>query len=388
MLDSKFMFTLIGLILAVCAIYRSDFNKKTTENWGGGSFPRRVISSNRAVVNQKNGLSNEYQQALSIANPSERGQLLSDLSLNAIPNSVQAQNNVFNSHFNDITEKYDPVVSPTRQNSKPFPNNYNSSQKMSNSMVSSPSFQASPTPRFANVGFGANIRFNAPDEKNMASPCSPITPVVYADMTNEGYEYQPNFSENFETQENYGGLGACGKTNTSVPDCTKDGLSMNAALRASPPEANYSSKSYHTEMNSLMNSSDFEYTDTLPVGNMMVTNSYGDTEQPIVYDRYIVSLGKSRTQAQGDPIRGDLPIVPCNQGWFSVAANPIRDLKQGAMAVMGGINNESANATSQVIFNTSGGTSTALQGINMTNHLDAVNNEVGGIQSVQYTISP
>jgi hypothetical protein len=39
----------------------------------------------------------------------------------------------------------------------------------------------------------------------------------------------------------------------------------------------------------------------------------------VVYDRYIYANQKSRTHGLGDPIRGDLPIVPCGSGWFNMS---------------------------------------------------------------------
>lgn len=82
--------------------------------------------------------------------------------------------------------------------------------------------------------------------------------------------------------------------------------------------------------------------DMLPVQSManaqsQIVNALGEASlQPIVYDRYIYSNQRSRLYGQGDPIRGDLPIVPDNRGWFSPSVRPNIDLRSGALAVMGG----------------------------------------------------
>jgi hypothetical protein len=77
--------------------------------------------------------------------------------------------------------------------------------------------------------------------------------------------------------------------------------------------------------------------DMIPVGDMSSVGSDGNIENVRVVDRYIYSNIRSRSLVGADPIRGDLPIVPCNRGWFSPSANPARDLQAGALAVMGGL---------------------------------------------------
>ncbi|ACO25278.1 hypothetical protein [Epizootic haematopoietic necrosis virus] len=42
----------------------------------------------------------------------------------------------------------------------------------------------------------------------------------------------------------------------------------------------------------------------------------------------------SRNRSMGDPIRGDLPIVPRDDGWFSTAANPAHTLHAGALSMI------------------------------------------------------
>ncbi|AYV88191.1 hypothetical protein [Largemouth bass virus] len=42
----------------------------------------------------------------------------------------------------------------------------------------------------------------------------------------------------------------------------------------------------------------------------------------------------SRTRSLGDPIRGDLPIVPRDDGWFSTGANPAHSLHTGAIGMI------------------------------------------------------
>lgn len=80
---------------------------------------------------------------------------------------------------------------------------------------------------------------------------------------------------------------------------------------------------------------------SLPVADMTAVS---EDKAPIVYDRVIYANKNSRLRAQGDMIRGDLPIVPNNSDWFRPSAKPSTALQPGAMNVIAGDNNETANA--------------------------------------------
>jgi len=77
-----------------------------------------------------------------------------------------------------------------------------------------------------------------------------------------------------------------------------------------------------------------DYSNSLPTGDMKNFNSLGEEVNSVNYERLIFSNRNSRTRSQGDMIRGDLPIVPCQTGWFRPSANPSTDLQQGAMNVL------------------------------------------------------
>lgn len=81
------------------------------------------------------------------------------------------------------------------------------------------------------------------------------------------------------------------------------------------------------------------------VTNMADMNSsYGmeDMVQPVIYERLILANKKSRLHGLGDPIRGDIPIVPQRNGWFTPSVAPHIDLRAGAMNIISG-NNETGN---------------------------------------------
>lgn len=68
-------------------------------------------------------------------------------------------------------------------------------------------------------------------------------------------------------------------------------------------------------------------------------------DRQVIFDRLVYSTGKSRTHGEGDPIRGDLSIIPQlpvadpnSPILFRPAASIDRDLRQGALQVIAGDN--------------------------------------------------
>jgi hypothetical protein len=154
-------------------------------------------------------------------------------------------------------------------------------------------FQSALSPRFSNVSYGANILCNLPkDNKYLGTPVNPIS---YGHVK-EGY------CSNCQ--------GACNQFNEPAQDANVTRL-VNTI-----PSQQYSS---------------------LGSAPLALTNDLGETaEQPIIYDRLIYANAKSRLFSYGDPIRGDLAVIPAPVGWFRPSAQPQTDLRQGALMVMGG----------------------------------------------------
>jgi hypothetical protein len=105
------------------------------------------------------------------------------------------------------------------------------------------------------------------------------------------------------------------------------------------------------------------------------------TGMPIIYDRLMHANRNSRSRGQGDFIRGDLPIdgsvVP--HGWFkaSSSSTPHLSLNQGAMHVLGGIDNSNIRAMTSIIHDGSGGTSSTIAGVNLSStEINLLNNGV------------
>lgn len=111
MLDSKFLFTLVGLIATVMAICKTDFNPSIKENfWGTSGAPRQAV----AQKIRTNGKGDSYP----------------------VQNNTQAMLG-------------------------------------SGKFVSYPSFQSNLSPRFSSTGYGAYINYEPPEYKNSAVPHNP-----------------------------------------------------------------------------------------------------------------------------------------------------------------------------------------------------------------------
>ena len=137
--------------------------------------------------------------------------------------------------------------------------------------------------------------------------------------------------------EGYCNGGSC----NTVAGCRRG---SGGALGDTPKSANMMPSGYNAS-SMIQSPMGAQAVDMLPVQSManaqsQVVNALGEASlQPIVYDRYIYSNQRSKLYGQGDPIRGDLPIVPNNMGWFSPSVRPNVDLRAGALMVMGGTEN-------------------------------------------------
>lgn len=108
------------------------------------------------------------------------------------------------------------------------------------------------------------------------------------------------------------------------------------------------------------------YRSDTPFANDGLLTSEGDIIQPVTYDRFMFANKRSRLREHGDPIRGDLPIIPHNSDWFRPSVQPHIDLKQGAMQVMGGFANDVNNELSQLMAASAGNALQTFGGVNFS----------------------
>lgn len=157
-----------------------------------------------------------------------------------------------------------------------------------------PTYQSMISPRFSNVGYSAQIRYNIPPQRFLASPEYPLT---FQGDVKEMYPGEmkaiKQFAQNAQNGEFEVGSG-------DADSLSQDEVNaMNAGSKVGP--------------------------------------------QIINYDRLIFANQRSRLYGRGDPIRGDLPIQPVISDWFRPSVVPNIDLRQGAMNIMGGSDNSTAN---------------------------------------------
>lgn len=104
----------------------------------------------------------------------------------------------------------------------------------------------------------------------------------------------------------------------------------------------------------------------VPQNPLNEDDAIGFPTDAIVYDRNIVANKNSRLRAQGDKIRGDLPIAPNSGNWFTPNVHPNIDLEAGAINVLAGVNNDTGKQLASLIHNASGKTNTAIGGVDVS----------------------
>jgi len=343
MISNKFLYTLVGILMAILAMCKLDFGTIFGSSSVIEPFWNGIQFTTRNQYSTTNAQGNNVALPLNYLNPATYG-----------------------------NEKF----------------------------VSTPQFQAILSPRMSNTQYGANIRYNMPDRANMAVPCDPLT---FGSMAQENYlssrsgykggakqerynsgqhrqdrqeghqrqegqdrqeGYRPEGRENYECANC--GTGQCGG-GCSV-SCGKGGYGfghdVGSDLGVTPD--------YHTgnwqQVQDTLSSASVDSSGAMPIGTMNSLNAAGEPEQTVVLSHIMpanVQAG-SRLYAQSDFFRGDLFINPdVNPSqWFKV--NPVlsRDLNAGALQVMGGNGNESNLQTISAIAASSG--QTALGGIDIS----------------------
>lgn len=203
--------------------------------------------------------------------------------------------------------------------------------KSTNQLYTIPgTYQAALAPRFSNLDYGANILYNMPTADKLAVP--PVNPISYGSMGRSCNCANSNVEEGYCSS--CGVVGGCRQNSTGMDN---NSINMNNAVPSNFTVSNYAQQ--------MAQNSFTPTTDILPAQNMgqqnMMVNALGQADvQPVVYDRYIYANQKSRLYAQQDFFRGNIPIIPEPTGWFRPSVRPQIDLNSGALAVMGGVGNQ------------------------------------------------
>ena len=344
MFDNKFLITLVaGLLVSVVAITNTIKNNEDeddiVENFGmlpsfgvktdliaGGNAPsysnnmHNMRAAGGAPV--MNNINNAGNMNVNNMNTLNQGGAHSINTLNANPPTRQLSNTPVKGDFYSVPGTY----------------------------------QAMLAPRAASINYGADIKYNMPSIENQAVPTNPLT---FSNMTKEGY-----------TNEGY-----CGQASQVPP------FHSGVVTDSGYADGNYNNILQNVYSKVPKVSADLQI--NLPVRDMTNINAGGDGSgdgsgdgtditQPVIYDRFMVANRNSRLRSLGDPIRGDIPIIPRSGELFAPSVQPNLDLQQGAMNVMGGLHNDTAKELANLIYDTSSGAQQTIGGQDLKQHFQSL----------------
>ena len=356
MFDSKFIATLFAVAISVIAICNINTNKITSsEGFGFGGLPSTTTKIQKCVANSWDDYYNGNIR--SIPNSTTMQELTNKNTTNITPYSSSGLGQTAQDYAQRQVEKF---TDEDRQAAKARLERLNAySNQGTNGMnkgmnkgdfFSTANWETFVPPRFENSGQGPITRVSwnegMIDSKNMAVPVVE-NPLAWAGMVSNGKSQKDNFVE---------------------PYVMEKSLMM----------PNYSEGNY----NSLGGGDLMVTSDLFPVQNMSALNGVDKNGQPtqcVFFDRIIHSNRNNRRRGQGDQIRGDLPIIPINNGWFNPSANPVDDLQQGALGVIGGQSEASIRLSEFIKSSGNGGT--IIGGIDTSQKSLSTNQQMNTVQA-------
>jgi hypothetical protein len=127
-----------------------------------------------------------------------------------------------------------------------------------------------------------------------------------------------------------------------IPTCSKNGSGQGIPVGTGPKvPPNYTAGNYKEAVGDAMETYTPVTNNDLNNQEMDIKTQGNNAEEVVAMNRFMFTTQRRGLgYRNGDPIRGDLPIVPCGPAWFRPSSDPARDLRQGALAVMGGITND------------------------------------------------
>ena len=259
-----------------------------------------------------------------------------------------------------------------------------------NNFSVSGNYQASLSPRFSNVGYGSNIRYNLPSQQNLAVPPTPLGyKSVVDNVAIENYQPSCDFNRlsiansqpprstqctigqsNICSQEptRYAAMGAPASVQDMLPVTDMRTIACTAGMQSVD------------QQNAMMSSVQQRGLNDPGCHIKVDSERSGDCQmQPVMYDRLIYANGRSRQKEGSDWIRGDLPIVPVlpesnpnSQVWMRPSARPSLDLNQGAMNIIGGYDNTTNNQLRSLMETATSGTLGTFGGVAINNQRSTV----------------
>lgn len=310
MISSNHVTMALFLTIFSLMVYRAAAKKEVIENWWGLSAPfsPRVFAvdgqtgqdSPALLQQQLNAVNTNPAINQNMITPNELPHLVSAINVTQLSNRLPA-NNLYNPYiqqkesFQGVRKEVPTFQVPGQQ-------------------------QSYLSPRQISTGLNSYIRYNIPDEKNLAA--RPNDPLMMKDSScncnpmDMAAMVEP-VKERFQS----------GLVGSATPD-------------------------YNQQLQQNATTSKEAVTSTLPISSM--ATSVGN-DQVVNYNRLVFALQRDPTNGLGCPIRGDLPCVPClsqpdpnSPVWFRPSKNPATALRSGAIQVIAGVNNVTAQDTAEV----------------------------------------
>jgi hypothetical protein len=355
MSSNSIVFVIVFLLITFVMYKAASGDAGVIENWWGG-LPPMTVAVDRTQGGQSKSGNNQASLYYS-QNQFINENLLTDPQRSLVSQSINPN---INSSVSLNTGSVLPSNSP-----QSLISNYNITQenyqepKSGVPVFTVPgTYQADLSPRFNSNGLNSYVKYNLPNEQNLASYSNdPLTmqhrenydPLQMANMVEK-----PIIREDFQS---------C-KTATGEP---------------------------YAEMYNKLAEQGAEVASKLPVQPMTSSNPNGDQE-PIYYnaDRYIFALQKDRLYGLADPIRGDLPIIPClpnsnpySNVWFKPSARPSVQLNAGALGIIGGNYNVTQQQLLELKGRDAGGAWNIDNGVNVFPNDTPVSN-IASLQQAQF----
>jgi len=364
MTNNKLMVFLL-FIVVVFVIYKASSGQPIIESWwhlSGAPLRHKVdrlICGQSASQNNQSSLVYNDNQIINPAflnkrTANELGNQLQNISQgkSSSVGSISNQSSTLNSYDVLSGQQQELITQPNtsqqqpnqQQSNQQQPNqqktmikeNFDSDNRYQLPVFQVPgTYQSDLSPRINPLGVNSYVKYNPPSEQNMAN--------------------YPNDPLSRNVQENY-----------------DDTLSIAKMVEAPKiDKTNTVTELDHEKAREKLKQQGREVRDRLPVPNMNTVNC-GD-KKDVYYnaDRYIFALQKSRLYSRADPIRGDIPITPCNPDknpfsntWFRPSVTPRYDLNAGALGVIAGPTNVTQQQLLELMSSSTSG-SGPINGIEM-----------------------
>jgi hypothetical protein len=348
-MESKNIAFILVLMIAAFCVYRAT-GSTVIENWLFVPLTKkvdRVCGGQSNAGNNQNSLVYNQNQVIntSLLNP-ETAALLNQSVSARLGGGTEASGQVGSgtASQNPINSYQTNVGSSTQVASSEGYRSCSSCEPVSGFPVYTVpgTFQSDLSPRFNPNGLQSYVKYNAPAQEHQASyPNDPLT-VHHRDV------YEPLEMASM----------------VEAPKVQEGGA-------AAPTQAE------REEHRRKLIEQGNEVANKLPVQTM---NQGGPQDDGAVYqcaDRYIFALQKSRLYGLADPIRGDIPVIPClpnrnpaSNTWFRPSSNPRVDLNAGALNVIGGIGNVTSQQLVELMANAQG-SGGVINGVDVNPQTDA-----------------